>query len=186
MSSRARTAAVISLSARWWTISRADHLPGAGRPSSSSWLAPTSASATTRYPSLYWSSSFLRSSGLMTNSPTHQLTNSPTSAPCLCDTRRRRFLLGRRFEMMRDQMRPQPLECVGRRVDVLQQFEVLVGDRTPLRHRPEVEHLVPVLAAIENDADLLRQLVGLHQREDFEQLVACAEAARKDHQRLRQ
>ena len=45
---------------------------------------------------------------------------------------------------------------------------------------------VPVLAAVEDDADLLRQLVGLHEREDLEQLVARAEAAGKDHERLRQ
>src|SRR5204863_7007874 len=41
-------------------------------------------------------------------------------------------------------------------------------------------------AAVENDADFLRQLVGLDEREDFEELVARAEAAGKDHQRLRE
>ena len=78
------------------------------------------------------------------------------------------------------------LECIGRRIGVAEQIQVLLGDRAPLRHRLEVEHLVPVLAAVEDDADLLRQLVGLREREDLEQLVAGAEAAGKDHQRLRQ
>ncbi len=48
------------------------------------------------------------------------------------------------------------------------------------------EHLVPVLAAVQDDQQLLRQLAGLRQRQDLEQLVERAEAARKDHQRLGQ
>src|SRR6185503_5547394 len=38
----------------------------------------------------------------------------------------------------------------------------------------------------EDYADLLRQLVGLYERQHLEQLVERAEAAGKNHQRLRQ
>ena len=87
--------------------------------------------------------------------------------------------------MVRDQMIAQVLERVGGRVGVMKQLEILFGNGAPLGHRLEIQHLIPVLAAVQHDADLLRQLVGLHQREDLEQLVERAEAARKDDERLR-
>src|SRR5947209_5274644 len=68
--------------------------------------------------------------------------------------------------------------------------ELCVGDnrcdRAPLRHRLEVDHLLPVLAPVENDGDLLRELVRLRKRQNLEQLVARAETAREYHQRFGQ
>ena len=37
----------------------------------------------------------------------------------------------------------QVLERLGRRVGAVEQLEILLGDRAPLRHRLEIEHLVP-------------------------------------------
>ena len=50
----------------------------------------------------------------------------------------------------------------------------------------EVEDLVPVLAAVEDHEQLLRELLRLRQRQDLEHLVERAEAAGKNHQRLGQ
>src|SRR5436189_2398678 len=88
--------------------------------------------------------------------------------------------------MMRDEMVLQLLERVLRRVGVLQQAEIGLGNRAPLRHGLEIEDLVPVLAAVQDHFDLLRQLVGLHQRENLEELIARPEAAGKNHQRFRE
>src|SRR5262245_10073401 len=51
------------------------------------------------------------------------------SAARLRKPRRFRFLLARRFEMMRDEMIAQTLERFLRRVGVLQQVEIILSDR---------------------------------------------------------
>src|SRR5215467_5739928 len=48
-----------------------------------------------------------------------------------------------------------------------------------------MDEAVPVFAPVDNNQNLLRQLLCLGQREDFEKLVERAKAARKNHQRLR-
>src|SRR5262245_15084436 len=133
--------------------------------------------------------SSLRLSGSITVEPRrHEDTKktlwySPTG---LRDAGRCRLLLRGRLQMVRDEVRPQAFDGGIGGVRVLQQLEILVRDRAPFGHRLEVQHLLPVARAVEDDPDLLRQLVGLDERQQLEQLVARAEAARKDHERLRQ
>src|SRR5204862_897578 len=79
----------------------------------------------------------------------------------LRDPRRRGLLRGRGFKMVRDQVRVQSRERFGGRVDAVHQPEIVVGNRAPFGHRPEIEHMLPVVAAVQNDFDRLRQLVGL-------------------------
>src|SRR5204862_434435 len=82
------------------------------------------------------------------------------------DAGRGGFMRRPRLEVVRDEVRAQLLERIARRVGVVQQLQILVRDRAPLGHRVEVQYVVPVVAAIEDHVDLLRQLVGLHQRQD--------------------
>ena len=86
--------------------------------------------------------------------------------------------------MMLGEMRLQQRERLLWRVRSLDQIDVPRADRSPVGHRLETEDRIPVLGPVEDDLDLLRQLLGLHQRQDLEHLVERAEAARKDHERL--
>src|SRR6516165_6081761 len=107
----------------------------------------------------------------------------------LCDRRRGGdfSLLGRFWlEVLRDEVIAQLLERVARRLGIMQQIEVLFRDRAPFGHRLESQHLIPVLPAVENHANLLGELVGLDKRQNLEQLVARPEAARENDQRLRE
>ena len=87
---------------------------------------------------------------------------------------------------MRHQERLQLFEGLLRRVDAAEKIQILLVNRSPVDERPQIEHLVPVLASVEDDEELLRELAGLRQRQDLEHLVERAEAAGKDHERLRQ
>ena len=78
------------------------------------------------------------------------------------------------------------LKGFGRRVGVGQQVEILLGDRAPFGHRRKIQDLIPVFAAVQDDREFLRQLVGLRERQNFEELVARPEPARKNHHRRRQ
>src|SRR5665213_3866824 len=88
--------------------------------------------------------------------------------------------------MMLFKMTAQLAERLIRRVGVMEQVFVFLGNRAPLGHRVEVDSLLPVLAAVQNDGDLLRQLVCLRERQDLEHLVQRAEPAGKNHERLRE
>src|SRR5262249_42833373 len=88
--------------------------------------------------------------------------------------------------MVRDQMVAKEFERLDGRIEVVEELEVFLGDRAPLRHGLKLQDLIPVLSSVEDDADLLRQLVGLGERENLEQLVERAEAAGKNDERLRQ
>ena len=90
------------------------------------------------------------------------------------------------LEMVRDEVRAEAVERVGGRVGVVHQLKILFRDGSPFGHRLEVENAIPVLAAVEDHFDGLRQLVGLHERQHLEQLVARAEAAWKNHERFRE
>src|SRR4029453_16344139 len=46
----------------------------------------------------------------------------------------------------------------------------------------EIEHGGPGLGAVQHHVDFLRQLVGLRQRENLEQLVAGSKSAGKNHE----
>src|SRR5262245_28969221 len=104
----------------------------------------------------------------------------------LGDARSRGLLFDPRLEVMFDQVAPEKLERFGGPVRVVHQGEILFGDRTPFDHRAEIKHLVPVLAAVQDDADLLRELVGLREGQQLEQLVARSKTAWKDDERLRE
>src|SRR3954453_8274907 len=82
------------------------------------------------------------------------------------------------------EMRPQLLESFIRRIGPMNQLFVLLGNRAPLGHRLEVDDFLPVLAAVQDDGNLLRELVGLGQRQNLEELVAGAKPSRKNHERL--
>ena len=73
-----------------------------------------------------------------------------------------------------------------RRARRLQVAQIVGRDHAPLGHRRDVHDLVPVVRAIEHDRELLRQLLGLRQRQDLVHLVERPEAAREHHQRLGQ
>src|SRR5689334_14140281 len=88
--------------------------------------------------------------------------------------------------MMLHQMCLEPLERILRRIAVVHELAILLGYRAPLGHRLEIEHLIPEVSSVKDHFDFLRELVGLSQREDLEELVARAEAAREDHERLRE
>jgi len=72
------------------------------------------------------------------------------------------------------------------RVRELEKLHVRGRDGPILDQRLEIYDFLPELRAVQDDHDLLRQLLGLHQRQDLEKLVHRSESARKDHQRLRQ
>src|SRR5580692_7880137 len=67
-------------------------------------------------------------------------------------------------------------------VDDLEKFEIRRRYGTSVDEGLEVDDLVPVLAAVDDDQNLFCQLVGLSEGQDFEQFVHRAEAAGKDHQ----
>src|SRR5215510_14732213 len=99
-----------------------------------------------------------------------------SSASRLGDARRRGLLRGRGFEVMLFKMRLQLSERLVGRVGPMKQLFVLFGNRAPLCHRLEVDHLLPVLASVQDDRNLLRQLVGLRKRQNLEELVARAKS----------
>jgi hypothetical protein len=80
----------------------------------------------------------------------------------------------------------QHLEGLLGRVGKLEELDVLGRDGAGIHQHVEVEDLLPILRAVDDDGDLLGQLLGLGQGEDLEHLVEGAEAAGKDHQRLGQ
>src|SRR5439155_13359015 len=88
--------------------------------------------------------------------------------------------------MFFDEMRAELLERLLRSVRAVEELHVAVRDRSPFGHRAQVEHLIPVFAAVQNHLNVLGQFVGLYERENLEQLVAGAEAAGKHHERFGQ
>src|SRR3989338_10673330 len=88
--------------------------------------------------------------------------------------------------MVRDEVVAQLLERLGRCVRTLQEIDILIRNRAPFGHRLERQHLIPEVTAVQDDGDLLRELVGLREREDLEELVARAEPPGKNDERLRQ
>src|SRR5258705_13102083 len=85
---------------------------------------------------------------------------------------------------MRRQMRFEQLEGGLRRIGTGQEIDVPVADGAPFRQRFQVQNRIPVFAAVQNDLNLLRQLLCLHQGEDLEHLIKRSETAWKDDQRL--
>src|SRR5262245_65140336 len=88
--------------------------------------------------------------------------------------------------MVSHEMVPKICQRLVRSIGMDDEIEVFLGDRAPLHHRFEVEHILPILTSVEDHGNLFRQFVGLHERENLEQLVERAESAREDHQRLRE
>src|SRR5579872_3306819 len=71
-------------------------------------------------------------------------------------------------------------------VDNLEKFQILRRYRPGIDKGLEVDDLVPVLAAINDDQDFLGQLVRLGERQDFKKFVHRAEAAGEDYESLRE
>src|ERR1700677_3422303 len=68
----------------------------------------------------------------------------------------------------------------------MKKFQIRSRDGSILHQRFEIHDFLPETGAIENDRDLLRQLLRLHERKNFEKLVHRSESTREDHERLRQ
>src|SRR5437868_6349319 len=66
----------------------------------------------------------------------------------------------------------------------MEQMSVLGADRAVAYERLEVQHLVPEFRAEQDDRHSFAHLARLHPRQDLEELVECAEAAREQHHRL--
>ena len=60
------------------------------------------------------------------------------------------------------------------------------ADGAGIDHGVEVDEALPVLTAVNHHQNLLGQLLGLGQGQNFKKLVQSAEAAGKDHQGLGQ
>ena len=62
-----------------------------------------------------------------------------------------------------------------------EEFQILVGDRTFIGEKLEVDHAFPVFSSKENDGNRLHA-VRLAQRQGLKQLVQSPETTRKDEQ----
>src|ERR1700690_4442515 len=80
----------------------------------------------------------------------------------------------------------QKFEALFRRVHDLEKFQALRGNGSRVHHGLEVNQAVPILAAINDDQNLLGQFLCLRESENLEKLVEGPEAARENHQRLGQ
>ena len=61
----------------------------------------------------------------------------------------------------------------------LEQIEVFGRDHARIDHGFEIDDLLPVLAAVDDDDNLLGQFLGLGEGEDFKKFVERAESAGK-------
>ena len=66
------------------------------------------------------------------------------------------------------------------RVGELEHFVFLLINHAPAHHGAEVENFIPILAAVNDDEVVARELAGLEQREHFPKLVHSAKAAREN------
>src|SRR4051794_25820252 len=80
----------------------------------------------------------------------------------------------------------QTIESFLRSVHDIEELQVVGRDHARIYQRLEVDDLVPVIGAIQQHDHFLRQLLGLRQGQNFEQLVERTKSAGEDHQRLRQ
>ena len=93
---------------------------------------------------------------------------------------------GFRAQVVHLEVFAQHLEGALGRVHLFHQLEVVLVDGAPLDQRLQVQDLVPVVRAVQDDLELLRELLRLHEGQDLEYLVERAEAAGKHHERLGQ
>src|SRR5664279_4813245 len=84
------------------------------------------------------------------------------------------------------QVNAQELERLLGSVRPVDQVKVLGGNRSGIHQGLEVDDLVPVLPAINHHSDVLGELLGLRQRQQFEHFVEGPEASGKHHQRFGQ
>src|SRR3989442_3903772 len=82
------------------------------------------------------------------------------------------------------QTRAKVLEAFFRRVYDFEKIEILLRNRTRIRHGLEIDDAVPVLAAIDDHKNLFGQFLGLWQGKDFEEFVHRSKATRENYQRL--
>ena len=94
------------------------------------------------------------------------------------------LFLGRAAQVIFRETIAQEFEGVFGGVDELELVEIFRRDRAGVRKGLEVEDTVPVFAAVDDDQNFLRQLVGLRESEDFEEFVHGAEAAGEDDESL--
>src|ERR1700679_1159027 len=90
-----------------------------------------------------------------------------------------------RFQVVRRKSLLQQREGLFRRVGELEEIQIPGRDSALLDKYIEVDYRFPIRRTIDDDRDLLGQLFGLRQSEDFEGLIDRAKTAGKDHQRLR-
>ena len=94
------------------------------------------------------------------------------------------FFLGRAAEVVFGEAVAEEREGVLGSVDELEQVEVLGSDGAGIDEGLEVHDAMPVFTAVDDNENFLGKLVGLREREDFEEFVDGAEAAGKNHQRF--
>jgi len=75
---------------------------------------------------------------------------------------------------------PQEFEGIFRTIDDFEQLQIFGRHRARIDEGLEVDDLVPVFASVDDHENLLREFVGLGERQDFEELVHGAEAAGED------
>ena len=84
----------------------------------------------------------------------------------------------------------QPLcdDLVGfvHRIGAVENVEIAWADRAVFNERVEIDHLVPVFGAEQNDRHALAGFARLHQGQDLEHLVERAKTTREQHDRLGQ
>src|SRR5208282_6071837 len=72
------------------------------------------------------------------------------------------------------------------RIGPVKQLQVLWRDRSGVNQRLKINYPVPIVLAIDHDADALGELFGLRQSQQLEEFVEGAEPAGKNHQCLGQ
>src|ERR1700684_1519672 len=87
-----------------------------------------------------------------------------------------------RFEVIPGQISLEDFKCLFWSIGHLKERTIPRRNCALIDQYIEVEDAVPVSRTVNHDADLLSQLLGLHQGEHFKHFVESAEAARENHQ----
>ena len=90
------------------------------------------------------------------------------------------------IQMAPGQLVLQDLECLFGSICPAEQVAINRRDCPLLHQDVEIEHAAPIGRAVDDDADVFGQLLGLRQREQLEELIQRSESSGEDNQRLGQ
>src|SRR5207248_7689391 len=76
------------------------------------------------------------------------------------------------------------LKTLLRTIDKTEEIAIVRRNGSGIDQRIEVDDLVPVVAPVDDNDDLLRQFLGLRQGQNLKEFIESPESAREDHQRL--